>query len=85
MANNTITINLSLFERNFLIYLSERYGESNLNHKGISEDAQKALDRLASKGAVSRIILIGSPDTYRYTLTSMGTNLVDLIKEQSNG
>jgi len=79
-----ISISLNIFERKFLLYIASNHNEITLNHRDISLDVVKALKSLESKGAVSKVLIIGSPNSYIYKLTSIGTNLVDLIKERSN-
>jgi DNA-binding HxlR family transcriptional regulator len=82
--NDIITINLNIFERQFLVFLSERGGRADMKSNILSNHVLDALDALQKKGAISKTRLIGNEETYQYNLTSIGTNLVDLIKENPN-
>jgi hypothetical protein len=79
---DTITIKLDRAERNFLIFLSERGNEVDIDHNGLSEKAIKAINELETKMAIISIKLIGTSNTYQYKLTPIGINLVDMIREQ---
>ncbi len=75
-----ITINLNIFERRFLLYLSVQGGVVGLDHYLMKSEVSDALKTLISKGAISKVKLQGT-SKYEYRLTTIGTNLVDLIKD----
>jgi len=77
-----ITIPLNVFERRFLLMLSERERLIIMDHDILTPDVIKALDDLASKGAITKEknILVGV-NKHRYRLTDIGSNLVTMIKE----
>jgi DNA-binding HxlR family transcriptional regulator len=76
-----ITISLNVFERRFLLFIASRGNEVDMDHNGLTTKALDALNTLLVKGAIIRTPLIGRDKTYQYKLTQMGTNLVDIIKE----
>lgn len=77
---NPITINLNIFERKFLVFLSTQGGVVGLDHERMTNDVSDALKSLIIKGAITRAQLSGT-SKYEYKLTTIGTNLVDLIKD----
>lgn len=77
---NTITINLNIFERKFLIFLSFNGGVLGLDHERMTNDVSDALKTLIIKGAITKTQLSGT-SKHEYRLTTIGSNLVDLIKD----
>ena len=77
---DTITINLNIFERKFLMFVAYSDGERDIDHNGLSPQAIEALDKLEKKGAISKVQIIGTSKTFQYKLTNIGSNLVDLIR-----
>ncbi len=75
-----ITISLNMFERNFLLMLSERGGNQDMDENGLSIPARLELENLKNKGAIDIVPIVGSCMN-NYKLTSIGINLVDMIKE----
>jgi hypothetical protein len=82
---DTITIRLDRAERQFLVFLSERGNEVDIDHNGLSENVIKAINELETKMAILSIKVIGTSNTYQYKLTPIGINLVDMIRKQVNG
>ena len=78
--SNTITINLNIFERKFLIFLSRQGGVVGLDHYLMKSEVAEALRTLVAKGAITKTSLQGT-SKFEYRLTTIGTNLVDLIKD----
>jgi predicted transcriptional regulator len=78
----TITINLTLAERAFLIFLSQRGGSQIMLDSAVGLEAMKRLDEgLKKKGAIT--IEKYGIGMHSYSLTSIGNNLVDMIKESN--
>ena len=77
----TITIGLNVFERRFLVYLSENKGRMGMDTNGLSKGVLDALVSLKDKGAMK---IEDSMVLYYkvYSLTEVGINLVDLIKKE---
>jgi len=82
--SDSITVSLNIFERKFLLLISSRGNEVDMNHNKISPQVIEALEALEKKGAITKFQLIGSNKSFQYKLTSIGSNLVDLIKAQSH-
>jgi hypothetical protein len=79
--NETITIQLNIFERRFLLFLAERGGRLQMENNGLEDNAIKALASLKDKKAIGiePTLFIGRKE---YILTSIGVNLVDMIKKE---
>ena len=65
--------------------LSEREARIVMNHVILTPEVIKALDELETKGAIrkEKNVLVGV-NKFRYHLTEIGANLVDMIKESPN-
>jgi DNA-binding HxlR family transcriptional regulator len=62
------------------MFLSFNGGVLGLDHERMTNDVSNALKSLVAKGAITKTSLSGT-SKHEYKLTTIGSNLVDLIKE----
>jgi len=76
----TITISLNVYERRFIGYLADRGGSVIMNKNKFTDNVNKSLASLKDKQIITiePTIYVGE---YQYKLTSIGTNLVDLVRK----
>lgn len=77
-----ITINLNVFERRFLVELSKHGNRQTMDTRLLKANTIFALIDLEKKGAI-RIEPTLELFRSEYVLTSIGINLVDLIKKDT--
>lgn len=78
--DGTFTARLSHVHRQWLLFLSVNGGHSILNHDALTEDQVAHLQKLVDMGLCLRSSIVGREHSYDWTLTAMGSNLVDEIK-----
>jgi hypothetical protein len=76
----TITISLNVYERRFIGYLADRGNSVVMTKANFTENVNKALTSLKDKQIITiePTIYIGE---YQYKLTSIGINLVTLVRK----
>ena len=82
--SESITISLNFQERKFIMMLAERGGRVLMRDNAIQHQAANALQSLVLKSCIDiqPTMIIGSRE---YVLTSIGTNIVDMIKKETSG